>query len=76
MQLERPAVDDECCFPLICFLNSNVVVILSDVKLSKNFGFGQAINNIQSKWQQVAIFDHDSIEFLVLLFDEENWGYH
>lgn len=37
--LKGSVVGDECCFPLICLFNSDIVVTPPDVKLGKDLGF-------------------------------------
>lgn len=43
---ERSTVGDEGCFPLICFLNSDIVVTPPNIKLDEDLGFRQMVDNI------------------------------
>ena len=48
---------DECSFPLVFFLNANVVESPSDVKLSKDHRVLHVINQFGNKEQGICIAD-------------------
>lgn len=48
-QFKGSTVSDEGCISLICFLNSDIVVTPPDIKLSKDLGFGQVVDDIRNE---------------------------
>lgn len=84
-RLKQSSVHNEHCLLLVCFLNSDIIISPPDVKLREDFCLHQAVNDIGSERQQVAIFDRDGVElpvilykaeFSIFLLDEEDRGYH
>ena len=43
------AVSNEGGFPLVAFLNANIIVPPSDIKLSKDFGVLEFVNEVRDK---------------------------
>ena len=74
---------DEGGLPLVTILDANIVVPPADVKLSKQFGVFEFVDEVgdEGKWIGVAggMFVQVSViltgaETAVLLFDKEEWG--
>lgn len=73
---------DESHFPLVRFLNSNVIISPSDIELSKPGGIFHVINQFRDKWKRVHVSDSVRVEVLtvlagvkqtIFLKDEEEW---
>ena len=58
---------DECSFPLICLLDSDVVVSPSDVKLSEQGGIFHVIDEFRNKWQGVCVSNCVRIQVPIVL---------
>lgn len=85
MQLEGSLIGDECRFPLVRFLDPDVVVFPPNVEFGEDLSFRQVVDNIRGERQRIAVFDCDRVELAVILYeakfsifllDEEDRGYH
>ena len=81
--LEKPFMGDKGGFPLVTVFDADVVVTPSDVKLGKQLGVFELIDEIGDKGEGVSISNGMFIQVVVILtgtkatiffFDKEEWG--
>ena len=68
---KESTINDKGSFPFVTFLNPDVVVASSDIKLSENVCTFKLSDNIKGEWQRVAVLDCDIVEFSVVLNEVE-----
>ena len=54
------------CFPLVTLLDTHLMICVYSVQLSKTLGATQAIKKLANQEQQIAILDHQVVEFLII----------
>ena len=64
---EKSQGGDEGGFPLVFFMNADVVIAPSDVKLCEEGGILHVIDEFRDKWQGIRILDGVGIKILVVL---------
>ena len=62
---------DEGCFPLVSILNVNVVVSPLNIKLGKDLGILDLVNEVLDEGEGVGIFDSMTIDILIVLARSE-----
>ena len=65
--LEQSHGSDEGSFPLVLFLDANVVVSLANVKLGEQGGFLHIINEFRDKGEWIGILDGVGVQVAVIL---------
>ena len=82
-RFEEAFVCDEGGLPLVAILDADVVVPPADIKLSKQFGVLEFVDEVQDEGEWIGVaggmFVQVSViltgaETAVLLFDKEKWG--
>ena len=62
---------DEGGFPLVAFLDSNIVISPAYIKLGKDFGVFKFVNEVGNQGEGVCVSDSVAIEILVVLARSE-----
>ena len=74
---------DKRCFPLVFFLNANVIITPSHIKLGEKGGIFHVIDQLRDKGKWIPIVDGVAVkisiilartESSILLWDEEEWS--
>ena len=66
-RFEKSQGDDKGSFPLVFFMNADVVIAPSDVELHKEGGILHVVDKFRDEWQRVHILNGVGIEILVVL---------
>ena len=64
---KEPQGGDEGGFPLVFFMNADLVIAPSDIKLHEKSGILHVVNEFRDKQQRVCILDGVGIKILVVL---------
>ena len=66
--LKQPFMSEKCCFPLVTFLDSDIVVAPPDIEGCKEGTTTEAVDDLWDEWGYIAVADGPFVNRSIVLY--------